>query len=156
VSFLSPCVLPLVPGYVSYVAGSSLEELRDERSSRLRALSLAVCFVLGFSAVFIAFGASATALGGLLLAWRYEFGFVAGIILLLACYALGLGIPFLLAALFMDSLLVHLRRLVRFGAHLQRGAGGILVIMAVLMLTGRLETIAYWILEAFPQLARIG
>src|SRR5947209_1225521 len=67
VSFLSPCVLPLVPGYVSYVAGTSLEGLRDRSASRLRAVGYAVCFVLGFSVVFVAFGASATALGGLLL-----------------------------------------------------------------------------------------
>jgi cytochrome c-type biogenesis protein len=70
ISFLSPCVLPLVPGYLSYVAGTSLETLRDSSASRLVAMVYAVCFVLGFSAVFIAFGASATALGSLLLSWR--------------------------------------------------------------------------------------
>src|SRR6478735_6009153 len=83
ISFLSPCVLPLVPGYLSYVAGTSLESLRDRQASRLQALGYAVCFVLGFSAVFMAFGASATALGGLLLSWRYELGIVAGVIVLL-------------------------------------------------------------------------
>lgn len=83
ISFLSPCVLPLVPGYLSYVAGTSLESLRDRTASRLQALLYAVCFVLGFSVVFIAFGASATALGGLLLSWRYELGIAAGIIVLL-------------------------------------------------------------------------
>ena len=63
VSFLSPCVLPLVPGYVSYVTGSSLEELRDGEADRARALPLAIWFVLGFSTVFVALGASATLLG---------------------------------------------------------------------------------------------
>ena len=76
ISFLSPCVLPLVPGYVSFVAGSSLEELRDGAAPRLRALLLAATFVLGFSAVFVAFGASATALGTLLLSYKVELGVI--------------------------------------------------------------------------------
>ena len=78
ISFLSPCVLPLVPGYLSYVAGTSLEELRDRQSARLQSLGYAVCFVLGFSVVFVSFGASATALGSLLLSWRYELGVAPG------------------------------------------------------------------------------
>ena len=49
ISFLSPCVLPLVPGYVSFVAGSSLEDLRDGAAPRARSLTLAATFVLGFS-----------------------------------------------------------------------------------------------------------
>src|SRR5688572_9170371 len=83
ISFLSPCVLPLVPGYVSYVAGASLEELRDGNAPRLQAAGLAATFVLGFSIVFVAFGASATALGSLLLAWRYELGLIAGVVVIL-------------------------------------------------------------------------
>jgi len=83
VSFLSPCVLPLVPGYVSYVAGTSLEDLRDRTASRLHAVGYAVCFVLGFSLVFVAFGASATALGGLLLEHKTELGYVSGVLILL-------------------------------------------------------------------------
>jgi len=85
VSFLSPCVLPLVPGYVSYVAGQSLDELGAPTVSRgrLAALGLSLCFVTGFSAIFIGFGASATALGGLLIDYRYEFGFAAGIVVIL-------------------------------------------------------------------------
>jgi cytochrome c-type biogenesis protein len=227
VSFLSPCVLPLVPGYVSYVAGSSLEELSETSVVRWKALGLAGCFVLGFSAVFIAFGASATALGDLLLTWRYELGIIAGFIvilfglhllgltpfslmqrearfhldvpggraagafvmglafafgwtpcigpvlgailtlgastgdvaqgtMLLAFYAAGLGVPFLLAALFTGTLLTQLRRLGRAGRHLQRATGGVLVAMGLLMLTGRLEMFAYWLLETFPVLGRIG
>ncbi len=62
VSFVSPCVLPLVPAYVSYVAGQS--------QVRLAALGMSAFFVLGFSTVFIALGASATALGRLLLQYR--------------------------------------------------------------------------------------
>ncbi|MBM3585018.1 MAG: cytochrome c biogenesis protein CcdA [Alphaproteobacteria bacterium] len=85
ISFLSPCVLPLVPGYVSYVAGQSLDELEAEGDARRRAaaLLLSFCFVAGFSVVFIGFGASATAIGGLLLDYRYEFGFIAGVVVIL-------------------------------------------------------------------------
>lgn len=227
VSFLSPCVLPLVPGYLSYVTGASLEELRDDRSLRLKALVPATFFVAGFTAVFVALGASATFLGELLLTWRYELGIAAGIVVslfglhllglsplrlmgrearfetglangnavgafvmglafafgwtpcigpvlgailtmsagsgditrgtaLLAIYALGLGIPFLLAALFVDRLLAQLRRLSAAGRRLQQVAGLLLLVMGVLMLTGQLEIIAYWLLESFPALARIG
>jgi cytochrome c-type biogenesis protein len=227
VSFLSPCVLPLVPGYLSYVAGTSLEELRDRQSARLQALGYAVCFVLGFSVVFISFGASATALGSLLLSWRYELGVAAGIVVLLfglhmagllpipflerearfradvkggrvvgafllglafafgwtpcigpvlgviltmsastanlqagtallAVYSLGLGLPFLLAALFTDVLLERLRQLSRTGRRIQQAAGILLALVGVLMITGQLEALAYWLLEAFPVLGRIG
>ncbi len=227
ISFLSPCVLPLVPGYLSYVAGTSLEELRDDRAPRLQALGYALCFVLGFSLVFVAFGASATALGSLILSWRYELGIVAGAVVLLfglhlagflplhwlerearfhadvkggrvvgafllglafafgwtpcigpvlgviltmsastadlstgtallAVYSLGLGLPFLLAALFTDVLLERLRQLGRAGRRLQQGAGVLLAVVGVLMITGQLEVMAYWLLETFPALARIG
>ena len=227
ISFLSPCVLPLVPGYVSFVAGSSLEELRDHQAPRLQVLSLAGTFVLGFTLVFVALGASATALGNLLLSYRYELGLLAGIVvilfglhmlgitpirllnqearlhlevgrgrvlsalllgiafafgwtpcigpvlgailtlgastadvtkgaLLLAIYSLGLGLPFLLAALFTGALLARLRALGRAGRNLQRAAGGLLVAMGLLMVTGQLERLAYWLLETFPVLGRIG
>src|SRR6185436_5456413 len=66
VSFLSPCVLPLVPGYVSYVGGRSLRGGGDGSGSRFAALWFSGIFVLGFSTVFITLGASATAIGRLL------------------------------------------------------------------------------------------
>ena len=82
VSFLSPCVLPLVPAYVSYVAGQSLHKNRvdapTDARSRASAAMLSGCFVLGFSAVFIALGASASAIGALLLKYRYEAGIAGG------------------------------------------------------------------------------
>lgn len=227
ISFLSPCVLPLVPGYVSFVAGSSLEDLRDGAAPRLQALFLAITFVVGFSAVFVALGMSASAIGELLLSYRYELGIVAGVVvilfglhmlgvtpislmdrearfhadvskgrvvsafvlgvafafgwtpcigpvlgailtlgastgdvtkggLLLAVYSAGLGLPFLLAALFTGTLLKQLKALGRAGRNLQRGAGGLLVAMGLLMVTGQLEVIAYWLLETFPVLATIG
>ncbi len=227
ISFLSPCVLPLVPGYVSFVAGRSLEELRDREMPRLRVLSLAAAFVLGFTLVFVALGASATAVGNLLLSWRYELGLIAGVVvilfglhllgvtpirwlnqearlhleasrgrmlsalllgiafafgwtpcigpvlgailtlgastadvatgaLLLAVYSLGLGLPFLLAALFTGALLARLKALGRAGRNLQRAAGGLLIAMGLLMVTGQLERLAYWLLATFPVLGRIG
>ena len=227
ISFLSPCVLPLVPGYVSFVAGSSLEDMRDGAAPRLQSLTLATTFVLGFTVVFVALGASATALGNLLLSYRYELGVIAGVVvllfglhmlgvtplrlmdrdarfhldlaggrtlsafllglafafgwtpcigpvlgailtlsastadvaqgsLLLAVYSLGLGLPFLLAALFTGTLLVRLKALGRAGRNLQRAAGGLLVAMGLLMVTSQLEVVAYWLLETFPALANIG
>lgn len=229
VSFLSPCVLPLVPGYISYVAGSSTEALADGGSiaNRLSAVGLSVCFVLGFSTVFVILGASATALGQLLLSYRNElnivsgsvvvifglfmlgltrvawlqremrlhptiaggrpvsayvlglafaFGWtpcigpilgaaltvsaatatVAGGISLLGIYSLGLGVPFVLAALFTDSLVARLKAIGQFGRILQTVAGGLLVLMGIAIITGELTTIAYWLLDTFPVLAGIG
>ena len=83
ISFLSPCVLPLVPGYVSFVAGSSLEDMRERETPRLQALGLALTFVLGFSVVFVALGISASVLGNLLLSYRYELGLIAGVVVIL-------------------------------------------------------------------------
>ena len=229
VSFLSPCVLPLVPGYISYVAGSSAAgQLRGGiLASRLPALSLSLCFVLGFSTVFILLGASATALGQLLLANRYELNIVGGGIIivfgllmtglaplswlqrevrfhvaisggnpvsayalglafafgwtpcigpvlgailtvgaasatvaegvaLLGIYSLGLGVPFLLAALFTDSLTARLSAIGRIGRVLRILAGGLLVLMGGAMITGHLSDLAYLILDLVPALASIG
>jgi cytochrome c-type biogenesis protein len=225
-SFLSPCVLPLVPGYVSYVAGDALAA-EDEPIRPLAALRLALCFVLGFSTVFVTLGASATSLGQLLLAWRYEANLIGGAIVillglfmmglarlpwlqrdfrvhpnlrggrpvaayvigiafafgwtpcigpvlgailttsavsatvaqgvvLLSLYSLGLGLPFLAAALFTDSLILRLRALRRLGRSLQLGAGAVVTAMGVAMLTGELTTFSYWLLDTFPILARLG
>jgi cytochrome c-type biogenesis protein len=83
VSFLSPCVLPLVPGYISYIAGKSLEEVKDGANarSRLEVMWLSMNFVVGFSMVFIALGATATFFGQALLSYRYEAGLVAGVVI---------------------------------------------------------------------------
>ena len=85
VSFLSPCVLPLVPGYVSYVAGDTLTHGRqaDSRMQRLSAIGLSMCFVAGFATVFIALGAGATAVGQMLLGYKYEANMIAGVIVIL-------------------------------------------------------------------------
>lgn len=83
ISFLSPCVLPLVPGYVSYVAGESLNDVEAPQSAvtKLPALGLSSLFVLGFSTVFVVLGASATALGQLLLQYRDETNIIGGAII---------------------------------------------------------------------------
>lgn len=97
VSFLTPCVLPLVPGYVSYVAGQSLDRLAFDPSSRLASLRMAGLFVLGFSTVFIALGASATALGHWLLSYRYEANLAAGaVVILFGLLMMGLKRPMFL------------------------------------------------------------
>ncbi|MDH3309059.1 MAG: cytochrome c biogenesis protein CcdA [Gammaproteobacteria bacterium] len=228
VSFLSPCVLPLVPGYLSYVAGRSVGELQEAAPlhRRLPALGLSLCFVFGFSTVFLILGASASAMSQLLLSYRYEaniiggsiivvfglfmtgllrlgwlqrefrfggtmkggrplgsyllgvaFGFgwtpcigpVLGAILtvtamttqasgitLLAVYSLGLGLPFLLAAVFTAHFINHMKTMRRFGRPLQVAAGVIMIILGVAMITGYLSVFAFWMLNTFPILGRIG
>jgi cytochrome c-type biogenesis protein len=99
VSFLSPCVLPLIPGYVSMLSGASMEELKSSAGGDLVGLIFrnSVAFVLGFSAVFIALGASATAVGNFLMAKHTLFNIVAGIIIIVfGLHLTGLiKIPFL-------------------------------------------------------------
>jgi cytochrome c-type biogenesis protein len=230
ISFVSPCVLPLVPAYVSFVAGQPLAQgaRHPDARERLAALSLSAFFVLGFSAVFVTLGAGATFLGRLLLQYRYEANLVGGAIVvlfgllmigmtrgmpwllrdfrfhphffggrpvpafvlglafgfgwtpcigpilgailtvsavqtspstgvgLLATYAAGLGVPFLLAALFTRELAGRLKGLRRFGAIMQIAAGLILVLMGLAMMTGQLTAFAFWLLNTFPALGRIG
>lgn len=226
VSFLSPCVLPLVPGYLSYVAGS-LSADSDSPRARISAFAMSFWFVLGFSTVFVILGAGASALSRLLLSYRYEAGLVGGAIIvvfgifstgvvripwmerefrlspqvsggrpqsayilglafgfgwtpcigpilgailtvsatsttpaagvaLLAIYSLGLSIPFLLTALLAGGITARLRRLRSFGRGLQIFTGLTMVAMGLAMMTGRLSTMAFWLLETFPILALIG
>ncbi len=226
VSFLSPCVLPLVPGYVSYIAGNSSND-GGTAPGRMAAVVLSFWFALGFSVVFVALGAGASAVSRLLLSYRYEAGLIGGAIIvvfgifstglvrlpwlerelrlnpkraggrpenafilglafgfgwtpcigpvlgailtvsatsmtpsaglgLLAIYSLGLAIPFLLTALLIDRIGVHFRRLRTFGRSLQIIAGAVMIAMGLAMMTGRLSTIAFWLLETFPILALIG
>jgi len=192
------------------------------------ALFLAASFVLGFAVVFVALGASASALGNLLLSHRYETNIAGGIIVivfglamlgafqritwfqrdfrvhpslagghpvtafvlgiafgfgwtpcigpvlgailtvtavqtslrggidLLGAYALGLGVPFLLAALFMQTLLAHVGKLRRAGRSLHVAAGVVMVAFGIVMISGKLTTFSYWLLDVFPVLGRIG
>ena len=78
ISFLSPCVLPLIPGYISYISGSSINELIEKKNVNLFPIIL---FTVGFSIVFIFFGAASTLLGQVLLQNSYELRIVAGVII---------------------------------------------------------------------------
>ncbi len=232
-SFLSPCVLPLVPPYLCYMAGVSVDDFRNEgQATRFdpsrRALLLAsLAFVAGFSTVFIALGASATAIGRLLRIWQEPLSIVAGLFIIvmglnflgllkipflsrevrfqgsqrpagagaaylmglafafgwtpcigpvlgsiltlagaretagegaamLAVYSAGLGIPFLIAALFSGA---FMRFLTRFRVHLgkvEKVMGGLLVIAGVLFMTGGMQDFSFWLLETFPVFQTIG
>jgi cytochrome c-type biogenesis protein len=94
VSFLSPCVLPLVPPYLVYLAGTSLERLADGEAEPLvkrDAVAAAALFVLGFSTVFVSLGASASVIGGLIRAYSGILGVLAGIaIIVMGLHFLGL------------------------------------------------------------------
>ena len=80
ISFLSPCVLPLIPGYISYVSGSSFNELIEKKNINLIPIIL---FTVGFSIVFIIFGAASTFLGQLLLQNSSELRIAAGLIIII-------------------------------------------------------------------------
>ena len=79
ISFLSPCVLPLIPGYISYISGSSLNELIEKKSVNILPIIL---FAIGFSIVFISFGATATFLGSIILDNSYQLRIAAGILII--------------------------------------------------------------------------
>lgn len=91
-SFLSPCVLPLVPGYISLMSGVSVDKLKEGESGATRAVALnALIFILGFSLVFIAMGASASAVGSFLTAYKSILLKIAGVIIILfGVFLLGL------------------------------------------------------------------
>lgn len=232
VSFLSPCVLPLVPGYVSYVAGRTISPDGVAGGGvgfgdTGRTFGLSLCFVLGFTTVFVLLGASATALSGLLRTHLYEANLIGGAVVivfglfttglvrmpwldrdvrfhsgprgggpwanyllglafafgwtpcigpvlgailalsaanatvgsgtaLLAVYSLGLGLPFILAALFMRGFMARMMAMRRAGRVLKIVAGGIMVVMGIAMITGHLSSFAIWLLQTFPALGRIG
>jgi len=83
VSFLSPCVIPLIPGYLSYVSGMSAEELGQAVPGRTqRVLGQSLLFVLGFAAVFVALGASASALGAALAQYRFVLNKASGLFII--------------------------------------------------------------------------
>ncbi|MDE2061535.1 MAG: sulfite exporter TauE/SafE family protein [Bradyrhizobium sp.] len=85
ISFLSPCVLPLVPPYLVYLTGATIEHVENneaESASRRAVMLSAVLFVLGFSTVFVALGASASLVGSVIHAWSAELSVVAGIVIM--------------------------------------------------------------------------
>jgi cytochrome c-type biogenesis protein len=228
ISFLSPCVLPLVPPYMTYLAGASLDQIEnaDDPDLRKRAITTAVVFVLGFTTVFTLLGATASVLGQLVRQYMDVFGIIAGVVIiimglhflgvfriamlyrearfhagsnvslwgayvmglafafgwtpcigpilaailavagteqsvargafLLMIYSAGMGIPFILAAFAMKPFVNFLKRMKsRFGM-VEKAMGGLLVLTGIAFLTGGIEMMAFWMLETFPVLGRLG
>jgi cytochrome c-type biogenesis protein len=229
VSFLSPCVLPLVPPYLIYLTGATIEHVAHDEStasSRRAVMIAALMFVLGFSTVFVALGASASFIGGLIRAWSAQLSILAGIVIiimglhflgltrigllmregrltapkpvglwgayvmglafafgwtpcigpilaailavaaaestvtkgagLLAVYSLGLGVPFMIAALAVEPFAAFLARFRSRLAMVERVMGGLLVLTGIAFLAGFFTQLNSWLLEAFPGLATIG
>src|SRR2546429_4586445 len=101
-SFLSPCVLPLVPGYVSLISGVGVEELKSQESQFLRKVMLnSIGFILGFSIVFIALGAISTQVGQLMARYKSVLAQVAGVVIIL--FGLHLTGIFKIKALYTDA-----------------------------------------------------
>lgn len=224
VSFFSPCTLPLVPGYLSFIAGQGNGRSPAGKQPQIM---LSLFFVLGFSAVFVALGASATALGRLLLQYRYEANLIGGGLIILfgvfmtgllklhwlqrdfrihthlkggtpitafllglafafgwtpcigpvlaailtysamatepyvgvvflSVYSLGLAIPFLLAAIFMEQFKKRVKVMNRFSRHLHLFAGIVMVMMGIAMVTGQLTQFSIWMLKMFPGITNLG
>ena len=80
ISFLSPCVLPLIPGYISYISGNSMNEMLEKKNVNLIPV---VLFTVGFSIIFIVFGAASTFLGQVLLQNSYELRIGAGLVIII-------------------------------------------------------------------------
>jgi cytochrome c-type biogenesis protein len=229
VSFLSPCVLPLVPPYLVFLAGTSLERFADrepERRVKRETVLAALLFVLGFSTVFVTLGASASVVGALIRAYSGPLATVAGVAIivmglhflgvtpiaflmrekrvavakpiglwgayamglafafgwtpcigpilaailavaaseqtvakgagLLAVYSLGLGVPFIVAAFAIEPFAAFLARFKRHLHRVEQAMGALLVLTGIAFLTGSINQMSVWLLEAFPALGRIG
>lgn len=108
ISFLSPCVLPLVPGYLSLISGAGVEELKSAQGNLMRRVMVnSVGFILGFSVVFIALGAAATEIGQVLGIYKHTLAKVAGVVIIL--FGLHLTGIFKIKALYMDARLHGLK-----------------------------------------------
>src|SRR5271156_6841076 len=102
ISFLSPCVLPLVPGYLSLISGAGLEELKAPQAQLMRrGMVKSIGFILGFSIVFIVLGAAATEVGQLLGIYKHTLARVAGVVIIL--FGLHLTGIFKIKALYTDA-----------------------------------------------------
>jgi cytochrome c-type biogenesis protein len=107
-SFLSPCVLPLVPGYVSLISGAGLDELQSQQSRLFRKVMLnSIAFILGFSVVFITLGALSTGVGQLLARYKSTLAPIAGVVIIV--FGLHLTGIFRIKALYADTRLHHLK-----------------------------------------------
>ncbi|OSP55560.1 cytochrome c biogenesis CcdA family protein [Pseudoruegeria sp. SK021] len=226
-SFLSPCVLPIVPPYLAYMSGISVSDMRDGRAARGKALLAALFFVMGLSTVFLFLGFTASVFGAFFLQNQDLFSKISGLVVivfglhflgvfripmldrdvrvdagdrggsafgayvlglafafgwtpcigpqlgailsiaaseasiargtaLLGVYAAGLGIPFLLAALFMNRAVGVMTRLKRHMRLIERIMGALLLLVGLALLTGAFTTFSWWLLETFPGLAALG
>jgi cytochrome c-type biogenesis protein len=230
VSFVSPCVLPLVPPYLSYIGGTTADRMVAEggidRARWWRIVLAAVVFVLGFTTVFVALGAGASMAGQFLQTHKGQLGMVAGVVIivfglhflgilkipllyrearyqgevqgasllgayllglafafgwtpcigpvlaavltlaaheatlgtgvrLLLVYSLGLGIPFVLAAMAMRQFIGLLGRFRRHLGTVEKVMGVLLVVTGILFLTGSINWLGQWLLDNVPLLARI-
>lgn len=227
ISFLSPCVLPIVPPYLAYMSGMSMQDMSEGTGARNKVLLPALFFVLGLSTVFLLLGFTASAIGTVFLQYQNWFNTVAGILVmvfgahfvgvyrigfldrearidvgdkggsafgayilglafafgwtpcigpqlgailslaaseasvvrgttLLAVYAAGLGIPFLLVAMFLPRLSGPMAWMKRHMEQIERIMGLLLWTIGLLMLTGGFSSFSYWLLEQFPFLATLG
>jgi cytochrome c-type biogenesis protein len=227
ISFLSPCVLPIVPPYLAYMSGVSLNDMSSEAAGRRRATIAALFFVMGLSTVFILLGFTASAFGAFFLQNQILFSRISGVVViifgihflgiyrigfldrearlevgdkggssfgayvlglafafgwtpcigpqlgailslaaseasltrgtvLLGVYALGLGIPFLLAAMFITRATGVMNTLKKHMKLIERCSGILLLIVGVAMLTGAFSMFSFWLLETFPALGRLG
>jgi len=108
ISFLSPCVLPLVPGYVSLISGAGVDQLQAQESGLLKKVMLnSIAFVLGFSIVFVTLGAISTSVGQLLAIYKTKLAVVAGVVIII--FALHLTGVFQIKALLADTRLHQLK-----------------------------------------------
>lgn len=108
VSFLSPCVLPLVPGYVSLISGAGVEQLKSQEGQLLRKVMLnSIGFILGFSVVFVSLGAISTEFGQLLAIYKSKLAVIAGVVIIL--FGLHLTGIFRINALYADKRLHNLK-----------------------------------------------
>src|ERR1035437_3120646 len=183
VSFLSPCVLPLVPPYLVFLAGTSLERFADKEPEprvKRETVVAALLFVLGFSTVFVALGASASVFGSLIRAYSGPLATIAGVaIIVMGLHFLGLtqiallhrqkrihvakpvglwgayvmGLAFAFAIEPIAAFLSHFRKYLR---RVEQAMGALLVLTGIAFLTGSINQMSVWLLEAFPVLGRIG
>jgi cytochrome c-type biogenesis protein len=108
VSFLSPCVLPLVPGYLSLISGAGVEELQSQQARLFRKVMLnSIAFIAGFSVVFITLGAISSELGQMLARYKSTLAPIAGVVIIL--FGLHLTGIFRIKALYADTRLHHLK-----------------------------------------------